>query len=97
MMTFVGKQPTFESRLKSETELHLALSDMDSLLVPYEAAAHLRVTTGYLAKLRVEGGGPRYVKLAPRVILYRLSDLRSYVESHLRTSTSDPGTEASHG
>ena len=96
-MIFVWKKPTLASRLKDDTERQLALSDMESLLVPDEAAAHLRVTTGYLAKLRVEGGGPRYVKLAPRVILYRLSDLRSYVESHLRTSTSDPGTEASHG
>ena len=64
-----------------------------ALLTPDEAAALLRVTKGYLAKLRVEGGGPRYVKLAKRVVLYRKVDLVDFADSRLRRSTSDTGGE----
>ena len=62
-------------------------------LTPGEAAAYLRVSKGYLAKLRVEGGGPQFVRLAARVILYRPIDLLAYTESRLRSSTSDTGGE----
>ena len=62
-----------------------------TFVIPGEAAAFLRVTKGYLAKLRVEGGGPRFVKLAARVILYRPVDLVAYAEDRLRSSTSDMG------
>ena len=67
-----------------------------AFLVPGEAAAFLRVSKGYLAKLRVEGGGPRFVKLAARVVLYRPVDLLTYAESRLRFSTSDNSGEGNN-
>ena len=67
-----------------------------AFLTPGEAAAYLRVSKGYLAKLRVEGGGPRFVRLAARVILYRPIDLLAYAESRLRSSTSDTGGEGNN-
>ncbi len=67
-----------------------------AFLTPGEAAAYLRVSKGYLAKLRVEGGGPVFVRLAARVILYRPIDLMAYAESRLRCSTSDTGGEGNH-
>lgn len=38
--------------------------------------------------MRVRGDGPRFVKIGRRV-LYRPQDIDTYVESHLRQSTSD--------
>lgn len=61
------------------------------LLTPEETAAQLKISQGYLARLRVEGGGPRYVKLAKRVVRYRPVDVRDYVVARLRASTSDRG------
>ena len=59
------------------------------LLTPDEAAAWLRVTKGHLARLRVVGGGPLFVKLSRRCIVYRIEDLEAFVGSRIRRSTSD--------
>ena len=61
------------------------------LLTPDEAAAWLRVTKGYLARLRVVGGGPSYVKLSHRCVAYRLGDLEAFIAARIRRSTSDQG------
>jgi hypothetical protein len=61
------------------------------LLTPDEAAAWLRVTKGHLARLRVVGGGPLFVKLSRRCIAYRIEDLETFVASCVRRSTSDEG------
>ena len=44
-----------------------------------EAADHLRVSESYLDKLRVYGGGPTFVRLGPRKIVYRESDLDAWI------------------
>lgn len=41
-----------------------------------------------LNKLRVRGGGPRFVKIGRRV-LYDYADLDSWLDEHRRNSTSD--------
>jgi hypothetical protein len=62
-------------------ELH-ALPD-DSLLTPREAAALLRLKYGTLAWYRCEGGGPAFTRIGPKLIRYRLGDLREYAnKSH---------------
>jgi hypothetical protein len=61
------------------------------LLTPDEAATWLRVTKGHLARLRVVGGGPLFVKLSRRCIAYRVEDLEAFVASRIRRSTSDEG------
>lgn len=43
-----------------------------------------------LAKLRVYGGGPRYIKVGRRVI-YDTRDLDDWLDSRKRNSTSDGG------
>lgn len=43
-----------------------------------------------LAKLRVYGGGPKYIKVGRRVI-YDTRDLDEWLESRKRRSTSDAG------
>ena len=52
-----------------------------------DAAQVLNCAPATLAKKRVKGGGPKYVKVGARVI-YMPSDLREYIEANRRASTS---------
>ncbi len=59
-------------------ELH-ALPD-DALATAQEAAAFLRLKYHTLAWYRCNGGGPRYVRVGPKLIRYRVGDLRDYAK-----------------
>ena len=61
-------------------------------LTAREAACYLRLSLSTLAKYRVSGGGPAYVK-AGRKILYRRADLDAWMTAHSRASTSDDASE----
>jgi excisionase family DNA binding protein len=61
----------------------------DLLLTPAEAAAYLRVSKSYLDKLRVYGGGPKFLRPSKRKILYRKSDLDLWATERTFTSTSE--------
>lgn len=55
----------------------------ESLLTPREAAAFLRLKYGTLSFYRCEGGGPKFTRMGPKLIRYRLGDLRAYAaKSH---------------
>lgn len=54
----------------------------------HEAAGYLGLSVSTLAKLRLTGEGPRYVRLGRRV-LYDPSDLDAWISARKRTSTSD--------
>ncbi len=54
-----------------------------------EAARFLGLSDRTLEKHRTYGTGPTFSKLGGRVI-YKLEDLRAWVERGLRTSTHDP-------
>lgn len=59
------------------------------LLDTTQAASRLRLARQTLAKYRVYGCGPVFIRLGARV-LYRVDDLDAWVESHgRRRSTSD--------
>jgi predicted DNA-binding transcriptional regulator AlpA len=53
-----------------------------------EASAHLRVSKSLLDKLRLTGGGPRYLKLGARRVVYTVADLNAWAESGRRSNTS---------
>lgn len=53
-----------------------------------EAATLLGLSASTLNKWRVQGCGPRYVKLG-RAVLYRVEDLDRWLQEHTRSSTSD--------
>jgi predicted DNA-binding transcriptional regulator AlpA len=55
-----------------------------------DAADYLGVSPSTLAKWRISGGGPRYVK-AGRRVTYRLQDLEEWQNACVRRSTSDVG------
>ncbi len=59
-------------------ELH-ALPD-EAMTKPEEAAAYLRLKRATLAWYRCHGGGPKYVRVGPKLIRYRMGDLREYAK-----------------
>lgn len=61
---------------------------------PDIAAAYLSLSTQRLAKWRLFGGGPTFIK-AGRSILYRRDDLDAWLASLSRKSTSDTGDHSS--
>jgi predicted DNA-binding transcriptional regulator AlpA len=58
------------------------------LLTVLEAASYLSLSASTLNRLRVSGGGPRYAKLAGKV-LYDVCDLDQWIEDSKRGSTSE--------
>jgi len=60
----------------------------ERLLTPKEAAEVLRLSRSWLAKARMRGDGPPYVKLR-RSIRYGEAALAQWMKSRLRLSTSE--------
>ncbi|MGF7163033.1 excisionase family DNA binding protein [Rhodoligotrophos appendicifer] len=63
----------------------------DPFYTPEEAAEYLDCSKSYVDKLRVTGGGPRFVRFGPRKISYRRSDLDEWVKTLKYRSTSEYG------
>jgi len=63
---------------------------MTSFLNVREAAAHLKISKSLLDKLRLTGGGPAYMKLGPRRVVYDLGDLNAWAVRGRRENTSAP-------
>ena len=64
------------------------MEDQDHYLKPRQAAAYTGIATSTLAKFRCLGRGPRYAKIG-RAVLYRKSDLDTFMTSATVTSTSE--------
>jgi hypothetical protein len=62
----------------------------EKVLTPKETAVRLKVSESFLAKKRVSGGGPKYIKVG-RVVRYPETAINEYLSAQLRTSTSDAG------
>ena len=60
----------------------------DVLLEPNEAAAFLKVSLSWLAKARMRGDGPPYIRIG-RSIRYTEAALMQWMKSRQRTSTSE--------
>jgi len=60
----------------------------ERLLTPKDAAILLRLSESWLAKARMRGDGPPYVKLG-RAIRYREGALLQWLKSRQRLSTSE--------
>ena len=61
---------------------------IDPLLLPREVAKILNVSTSWLAKARLSGDGPRFVKIG-RAVRYLESAVREYIKARTRGSTSE--------
>ena len=64
------------------------MSSNGEFLCVKQAAAFLNVSKSYLDKLRCHGGGPMFVRLGMRKILYRRADLESWARQLRYESTS---------
>jgi hypothetical protein len=64
--------------------------DLDELLDPKEAARELKCSDSTLAKKRLSGAGPRFVKIGA-LVRYRRRDLLDYIANNIRRSTSAAG------
>lgn len=62
--------------------------DTESLLSTEEAARRLGVSSSTLAKARLTGAGPRFVKIGASV-RYRACDLDAFAADRVRSSTSE--------
>lgn len=65
----------------------------DAAMRPPSAAAKTGCSVQRLAKMRLDGTGPAYVKVG-RSILYLPEDLDAWLQANRRRSTSDTGIAA---
>lgn len=68
--------------------------DPSALLTEADAAKLLTFTPRFLQARRIRGNGPPFVRISSRAIRYRRSDLLTWIEQRVRTSTADCGTDA---
>jgi predicted DNA-binding transcriptional regulator AlpA len=59
------------------------------LLTPKEAAKLLKVSVSWLAKARMRGDGPPYIRISGRSIRYTEAALLQWMKSRQRLSTSE--------
>lgn len=60
------------------------------LAPPAELAEYLGTSTQQLARMRVNGTGPRYIR-AGRSVRYRWSDVQAWLDENTRERTSGEG------
>jgi predicted DNA-binding transcriptional regulator AlpA len=73
---------------RAEPALESKSARVEHLLTPKDAANFLRLSESWLAKGRMRGDGPPYVKLG-RSIRYGEGALVQWMKSHVRLSTSE--------
>lgn len=66
----------------------------DELLTEHQVAEYLGMSVKTIRNWRWSGRGPNHCRLSPKLVRYEFSQIRAWVESKRRTSTSDPGEEA---
>jgi len=64
------------------------------MLTTRQAAEYLNLQPKTLSRWRIRGGGPKFIRVSPRCIRYRASDLDAWTAQRLRRSTSDNGEGA---
>ncbi|MEC5293227.1 MULTISPECIES: helix-turn-helix transcriptional regulator [unclassified Aurantimonas] len=63
------------------------MSNALEVVRPGEAAAVLNLSKSTLAKMRMRGDGPPFAKLGGKIVVYRLADLREWLEDRCRHRT----------
>lgn len=64
-------------------------SNSQIILRPPEASKYLRLSVSTLAKQRLRGDGPKFVRLSPRAIAYLQADLDAWLADKRCSSTSE--------
>jgi predicted DNA-binding transcriptional regulator AlpA len=76
----------FSQSVASSTQANLT---PECLMRRAAAAEFLGCSSRFLENAALRGNGPRFIKVSPRLVLYRLSDLQAWLEAHARVSTSE--------
>ena len=59
------------------------------LLTPKETARRLKISVSWLAKARMRGDGPPFIKVSERAVRYTDAAIMQWMKSRQRLSTSD--------
>jgi predicted DNA-binding transcriptional regulator AlpA len=70
-----------------------AMTPEQRILRTPEAAQYLGLAKSTLEKLRLTGGGPKFIRLGIRALGYSPDDLQEWLRSRVRSSTSEPDTQ----
>lgn len=54
-----------------------------------DVAEFIGVTSNALAKLRMDGNGPAFIRVGSRNIKYRWSDVEAWIDANTHTTTDD--------
>jgi predicted DNA-binding transcriptional regulator AlpA len=84
----VSTRPETTGRKPRDGNAARELNSGERLLTPKDAANFLRLSTSWLAKARMRGDGPTFVKLG-RSVRYGEAALVQWLKSRARLSTSD--------
>jgi len=52
-----------------------------------DVAKYLNITTSTLAKMRLRGDGPPYIKAGKKMVLYDIADVDKWLRDQVRTRT----------
>lgn len=66
-------------------------TNKQTVMRPPEASKYLGRSTSFLAKKRLTGDGPKFIRLSARAIGYLQADLEEWVASRRCLSTSEYG------
>lgn len=67
--------------------------NQNSLLTERQASELLQVSARTMQSWRVSGRGPKFIRISARAIRYRFSDLVTWTQNLVVSSTSDQGGE----
>lgn len=66
----------------------ITMTDKAPLASSKEIADYLGITENNLARIRMEGNGPEFIRVGHRNIRYRWSAVEAWLDEQSRTSTS---------
>jgi predicted DNA-binding transcriptional regulator AlpA len=69
-------------------------SQNQKLFRPRAASEYIGLSVSTLAKQRLRGGGPKFIRMSPRAIGYLQADLDAWLTDKRCSSTSDYGSPA---
>ena len=69
--------------MKTNGVLRMNMNELEPMLTTAEVAAITRLTTQHLHRLRMQGKGPRYIRVSEHAVRYRRSDVQAYLEARL--------------
>ena len=73
---------------------HCAHRSLDDLLTSNELAKALKVSDRLPENWRLQGTGPKFIRVGGRRVLYRWADVLDYLLGRSFTSTSEESTKA---